>query len=76
MLSGSEGNEALLITQDDHVYGIGTNKSGCLGFGDETPRTTPTEILSLSGKGVKGNINTDWYFANGENFECLNWAFA
>ncbi|KAK7604749.1 hypothetical protein V9T40_005935 [Parthenolecanium corni] len=63
LVFGSEGNEALLITQDDHVYGIGTNKSGCLGFGDETPRTTPTEILSLSGKGVKGNNNNShWEF--------------
>ena len=28
---GAAGNEALIVTEDDHVYGLGTNTCSCLG---------------------------------------------
>lgn len=55
-VSGKSGSEALLLTRDDQVFGIGTNLSGHLGVGDESPRKRLTEIPTLCGKGVKGKI--------------------
>lgn len=31
---GAGGNEALLVTRSDDVFGVGTNSSGCLGLGE------------------------------------------
>ena len=32
---GSSGNEALIITNEDEVYVLGSNCSGCLGIGNK-----------------------------------------
>lgn len=54
VISGQFGNEAILVDRENRVYGIGANLSGHLGLGDETSRTTPTEILALSENGIRG----------------------
>lgn len=54
VISGQFGNEAILVDRENRVYGIGANLSGHLGLGDETSRTTPTEISALSENGIRG----------------------
>lgn len=57
-LIGSLGNEALIVTKDGSVYGLGTNVSGCLGTGDVHNTLFPKKIEALCDKGIK-------YFAYG-----------
>ena len=42
------GNHSLLLTENGEVYAMGYNKSGQLGLGDTTDRTTP-ERIDISG---------------------------
>lgn len=49
---GSSGNEALMVTQDDDVYALGSNSSGCLGLGDTHRSLEPRRgALLLRGGG-------------------------
>lgn len=50
--SGELGAEALVVTRDDCVYGLGTNKNGCLGIGVLGNTLKPQKIEPLCGKGV------------------------
>ncbi|XP_015440435.1 PREDICTED: RCC1 and BTB domain-containing protein 1-like [Dufourea novaeangliae] len=53
LVYGSSGNEALIVTQDGTVYGIGRNRYGCLGIGDTHSTYYPKKVEALCGKGVK-----------------------
>ena len=50
---GNLGNEALIVTKDGMVYGLGTNISGCLGTGDSHNTLFPKKIEALCEKGIK-----------------------
>lgn len=50
---GSSGNEALILTDDDQVFAIGSNCSGCLGVGDTVSGLEPRRVDILCGKKVK-----------------------
>lgn len=49
---GSSGNEALMVTQDDDVYAVGSNSNGCLGLGDThgtlEPRRGSPRLLTFN----------------------------
>ncbi|XP_061463580.1 RCC1 and BTB domain-containing protein 2 isoform X3 [Rhineura floridana] len=49
---GSAGNEALYATENDEVFGLGTNCSGCLGIGDTQSSTEPQRLGILCGKKI------------------------
>jgi alpha-tubulin suppressor-like RCC1 family protein len=49
---GEKGTEALLVTHDNLVYGMGTNKYGCLGLGHDKPTPMPKIVAELSGMGI------------------------
>ncbi|KAM9812971.1 RCC1 and BTB domain-containing protein 2-like [Syngnathus typhle] len=49
---GSGGNEALYVTVNDEVFGLGTNCSGCLGLGDLQSTIEPRRINVLCGKKI------------------------
>ncbi|XP_077527019.1 RCC1 and BTB domain-containing protein 1-like isoform X1 [Haemaphysalis longicornis] len=49
---GSSGNEALMVTQDDDVYALGSNSSGCLGLGDTHRSLEPRRVDSLCRRGL------------------------
>lgn len=51
--AGSLGNEALIVTKEGSVYGLGTNVSGCLGTGDVHNTLFPKKIDALCDKGIK-----------------------
>lgn len=51
---GTSGNEALIVTKDDEVFGIGSNASGCLGLGDIQSTLVPRKVESLCRKEIKG----------------------
>lgn len=53
-ISGSLGNEAVIVTKDDDVYALGFNGSGCLGVGDQNSTMEPRKIEPLCQKKVKG----------------------
>ncbi|KAL1430111.1 hypothetical protein MTO96_015585 [Rhipicephalus appendiculatus] len=46
---GSSGNEALMVTQDDDVFALGSNSSGCLGLGDTHGSLEPRKVDALWG---------------------------
>lgn len=48
---GSAGNEAIVITQSDEVYALGSNSSSCLGIGDMKGSLGHHEVVELSKKG-------------------------
>lgn len=50
---GTLGNEALIVTKNDTVYGVGNNISGCLGTGDMHSTLFPRKIEALCEKGIK-----------------------
>ena len=50
---GTLGNEAIMVTKDEDVYGLGVNQSGCLGIGDLHSTLLPRRIEALSKKGIK-----------------------
>lgn len=47
-----KGTDALLLTVDDCVYGVGRNKHGSLGLGHENSVSKPAELVSLRGKQI------------------------
>ncbi|XP_078613708.1 RCC1 and BTB domain-containing protein 1-like isoform X1 [Branchiostoma floridae x Branchiostoma japonicum] len=49
---GSSGNEAIVITQDDDVYALGSNCSSCLGVGDAQSGLEPRKIDILCKKKI------------------------
>lgn len=53
---GSSGNEALIVSQDDQVYSLGSNCSGCLGLGDTVGVLEPKIVEELCGKNIKGKF--------------------
>ncbi|XP_035730999.1 RCC1 and BTB domain-containing protein 1-like isoform X1 [Vespa mandarinia] len=50
---GNLGNEALIVTKDDMVYGLGCNITGCLGTGDAHSTLHPKKVEALCEKGIK-----------------------
>ncbi|KYN38601.1 RCC1 and BTB domain-containing protein 1 [Trachymyrmex septentrionalis] len=50
---GTLGNEALIVTKDKMVYGLGKNVNGCLGIGDKDATLKPQKIEALCGKDIK-----------------------
>uniref|UniRef100_A0A3Q3DC17 RCC1 and BTB domain containing protein 2 n=1 Tax=Hippocampus comes TaxID=109280 RepID=A0A3Q3DC17_HIPCM len=49
---GSGANEALYVTVNDEVFGLGTNCSSCLGLGDLQSTIEPRRIDVLCGKKI------------------------
>lgn len=49
---GNLGNEALLITNEDEVYAVGSNGAGCLGLGDMHSTLLPRKMEVLCFKSV------------------------
>ena len=47
---GNLGNEAILITDADEVFALGSNGAGCLGLGDMSSTLEPKKVEALSGK--------------------------
>jgi len=47
---GNLGNEALLVTNEDKVYGLGSNGAGCLGYGDMHSTLFPRKVEALCNK--------------------------
>ncbi|XP_030056338.1 RCC1 and BTB domain-containing protein 2 isoform X1 [Microcaecilia unicolor] len=47
---GSSGNEVLYVTENDEVFVLGTNCSGCLGTGDIQSIIEPRRLETLCGK--------------------------
>ncbi|OQV12481.1 RCC1 and BTB domain-containing protein 1 [Hypsibius exemplaris] len=50
---GANGNEAIFVTDDDDVYGFGTNYSFCLGIGDCGATIEPRKIEVLCKQKLK-----------------------
>ncbi|CAK9798779.1 RCC1 and BTB domain-containing protein 1 [Anthophora quadrimaculata] len=61
---GDLANEALIVTKNGMVYGLGRNVSGCLGTGDTESTLYPKKIDELCEKGIKT-------FACGKSPHCL-----
>lgn len=51
---GASANEAIYITHNNEVYGIGVNCSSCLGTGDTNGTMVPRSLDPLSGKKITG----------------------
>uniref|UniRef100_A0A4W3H429 RCC1 and BTB domain containing protein 2 n=2 Tax=Callorhinchus milii TaxID=7868 RepID=A0A4W3H429_CALMI len=49
---GTSGNEAVYVTENYEVFGLGTNCSGCLGTGDIQSTIEPRKIDILCGKKI------------------------
>uniref|UniRef100_A0A8C9FB10 BTB domain-containing protein n=1 Tax=Pavo cristatus TaxID=9049 RepID=A0A8C9FB10_PAVCR len=49
---GSAGNEVLYVTENDEVFVLGMNCSGCLGTGDVQSTIEPKRLDSLCGKKI------------------------
>ncbi|XP_040518219.1 RCC1 and BTB domain-containing protein 2 isoform X5 [Gallus gallus] len=49
---GSAGNEVLYVTENDEVFVLGMNCSGCLGTGDIQSTIEPKRLDSLCGKKI------------------------
>ncbi|XP_069745776.1 RCC1 and BTB domain-containing protein 2-like isoform X1 [Narcine bancroftii] len=49
---GMSGNETLYVTENDEVFTLGTNCSGCLGTGDIQSTIEPRKIEILCGKRI------------------------
>lgn len=50
---GSSGNEALMVTQDDDVYAVGSNSNGCLGLGDTHGTLEPRRVSDLCQRSIE-----------------------
>ncbi|KYN08721.1 RCC1 and BTB domain-containing protein 1 [Cyphomyrmex costatus] len=48
-----KGNEALIVTKDKMVYGLGKNIKGCLGIGDQNATLEMKKVVDLCGKNIK-----------------------
>ncbi|KAK2577032.1 hypothetical protein KPH14_011991 [Odynerus spinipes] len=53
LVYGNLGNEALIVTKDGMVYGLGCNITGCLGTGDAHSTLHPKKVEALCEKGVR-----------------------
>ncbi len=53
-LSGSLGNEAIIVTKDEDVYSLGANVAGCLGLNDQASSLVPRKVENLCGLGIRG----------------------
>ena len=53
VITSESGTDILFITNDDIVYGVGHNGSGCLGFGHNKPIKSPQKITELTGQKIK-----------------------
>ena len=51
--TGTLGNEALIVTKDKMVYGLGKNVNGCLGIGNKNATLKPQKVEALCGKDIK-----------------------
>ncbi|XP_008114523.1 RCC1 and BTB domain-containing protein 2 isoform X2 [Anolis carolinensis] len=49
---GSAGNEVLYVTENNEVFALGTNCSGCLGVGDTQNSVEPRRLDTLCGKKI------------------------
>lgn len=64
----SEGRNILFITKSDQVYGLGSNKNGCLGFGHTDAIDEPLLVQELCDKKIsKFHIGSHHVFARSEN---------
>ncbi|XP_029053395.2 RCC1 and BTB domain-containing protein 1-like [Osmia bicornis bicornis] len=50
---GDLGDKALIVTNDDMVYAIGTNANSCLGTGNNSDTFNPITIAQLCKKNIK-----------------------
>ncbi|KYN01660.1 PREDICTED: RCC1 and BTB domain-containing protein 1-like [Cyphomyrmex costatus] len=50
---GKLGNEALIVTKDKMVYGLGNDINGCLGIGNENVTLELKKVEALCGKDIK-----------------------
>ncbi|XP_018048391.1 PREDICTED: RCC1 and BTB domain-containing protein 1-like isoform X1 [Atta colombica] len=50
---GTLGNEALIVTKDKMVYGLGKNVNDCLGIGNKNATLKPQKVEALCGKDIK-----------------------
>lgn len=51
---GNLGNEAIMVTESDEVFAIGSNAAGCLGVNDLQSTLLPKKVNALCNKNVKG----------------------
>jgi len=54
LVFGNLGSEVIMVTDEDEVYAMGCNSSGCLGVGDSHSTLEPRKIEMLSKKKIKG----------------------
>lgn len=59
LVFGVNRYDALILTKNDMVYGIGSNRDGCLGFGHSSPVLEPKKIPDLCHKQIKTFICGD-----------------
>ncbi|KYM82798.1 RCC1 and BTB domain-containing protein 1 [Atta colombica] len=76
---GTLGNEALIVTKDKMVYGLGKNVNDCLGIGNKNATLKPQKVEALCGKDIKtfacgiGPHVYSWGFNNrGQLAQCVN----
>lgn len=48
---GAAGHEAIVVTQEGDVYGLGSNGNSCLGVGDSKSSLLPRRVDQLCKKG-------------------------
>lgn len=53
LVYGDLANEALIVTKNDMVYGLGCNRAGCLGIDDTSSTLRPKKIENLCNKGIQ-----------------------
>ncbi|KYM89097.1 RCC1 and BTB domain-containing protein 1 [Atta colombica] len=63
---GRHAQEALIITRDKMVYGLGDNIAGCLGIGNTNCTLFPKKVEILCGKDIK-----TFAYSNGPNILAL-----
>lgn len=49
---GSAGHEAIVVTQEGDVFGLGSNGHSCLGVGDSKSSLLPRRVELLCKKGM------------------------
>ncbi len=47
---GNLGNEAILVTESDEAWALGSNGAGCLGLGDMASTLVPRKVEGLCNK--------------------------
>jgi len=63
---GRHAEEALIVTRDKMVYGLGDNIAGCLGIGNTNCTLFPKKVKTLCGKDIK-----TFAYSNGPNILAL-----